>query len=547
MQPQRLTIAILAPVFVCLTAVLLSAQPNSETQPAGGIPPGNSADSRIGADPQAVPLPDKQGALSMRYKRFEKTLLQMAEYMRKTDPERADLLIRAISKSKGDRIAQQMEQIVVVLRNKQYGDAIERQAEMVVHLRALLELLQSQDRKKWLEEEKARIQDILKDLNRIYHKQRDNQAGTQRGENTGDLARKQQKIAADAKRLRDKIDQQDAQRNAQPGEGKPSEGKTGEGKPGEGKPDKEKSGDEKPDEGKPGEGKPGEGKPGEGKSGEGKPGDSGQQNKTPGRDEIERARQEMERAIEELKKQQRDAASGHEDAAIAELIKAKEKLEEILRQLREEERQLLLAALEARFQKMLALQLIVYNGTVSLGKTPKKDWQARHAGRARELSVQEDEIALDAAKALTLLKEDGSSVAFPEAVEQLREDMLAVARRLERELVADLTQSIELDIIEVLQEVIEAFQKEMEKSEEQRQQQQGQQQQQEPQLVEKLAELKMLRSLQLRVNRRTKGLGRLIDGEQATEADVVDQLRQISSRQARIQQATYDLASGRNR
>ena len=54
-------------------------------------------------------------------------------------------------------------------------------------------------------------------------------------------------------------------------------------------------------------------------------------------------------------------------------------------------------------------------------------------------------------------------------------------------------------------------------------------------------------TLQLRVNRRTKRLGRLIDGEQATEADVVDQLRQIATRQARIQKATYDLATGRNR
>jgi hypothetical protein len=57
----------------------------------------------------------------------------------------------------------------------------------------------------------------------------------------------------------------------------------------------------------------------------------------------------------------------------------------------------------------------------------------------------------------------------------------------------------------------------------------------------------MLRSLQLRVNGRTQRLGRLVDGEQATDLDVVGQLHKLSERQARIQRATYDLATGRNK
>jgi hypothetical protein len=256
----------------------------------------------------------------------------------------------------------------------------------------------------------------------------------------------------------------------------------------------------------------------------------------------------MERAIEELKKQKLENASGHEDAAIEKLMKAKEKLEEILRQLREEERELLLAALEARFQKMLAMQKLVLSGTLNLNRTPKKEWKPRHEGRSRELAIQEDDIALEAAKALTLLKEEGSSVAFPEAVDQLRDDMLTVSRRLREYQVAQLTQGIERDIIEALEELIEALQKEMEKNDEKKQQQQQQQQQQQdPPLVDMLAELKMLRSLQLRINRRTKRLGRLFDGEQATEGEIVDQLQQLSKRQSRIQQATHDLATGKNK
>ena len=259
----------------------------------------------------------------------------------------------------------------------------------------------------------------------------------------------------------------------------------------------------------------------------------------------------MERAIEELKKKSRDAASGHQDKALDELLKAKEKLEEILRQLREEERKLLLAALEARFQKMLAMQLAVYQGTLTLGQVSADDWVGRHTTRSIELARDEEEIAVEAIKALMLLKEEGSSVAFPEAVIELREDMLVVSRRLEESKVGKLSQAIEQDIIESLEEMIDALQKELEKVEDedkdQKDQKPQQQQEQEPPLVDKLAELKMLRALQLRINRRTRRLARLIDGDQATAKDVLQQLKELARRQARVQRAARDLATGRNR
>ena len=126
--------------------------------------------------------------------------------------------------------------------------------------------------------------------------------------------------------------------------------------------------------------------------------------------------------------------------------------------------------------------------------------------------------------------------------------MLTVARRLERADVGEITQNIEADIVESLKEILEAMQKELEKLKDQKQQQQQQQQQEKkpPPLVNKLAELKMLRSLQYRVNRRTKQMGRLVEGEQALDADVVGQLRLLSERQAKVQKATHDLATGKN-
>jgi hypothetical protein len=39
----------------------------------------------------------------------------------------------------------------------------------------------------------------------------------------------------------------------------------------------------------------------------------------------------------------------------------------------------------------------------------------------------------------------------------------------------------------------------------------------------------------------------LTEGEQADDPEVIVQLRQLSRRQARIHEATYDLSTGRNR
>jgi hypothetical protein len=584
------------------------------------------------AQQNAAPTPAKQpelasdqDAIKARYKRFNLTLQQMAEILRKQDPERADLLFRALGKSQESRIEDQMALIFSLLNKDQpqLGEAIERQEELLAHLKNLLDLLQSEDRRSEIEKEKQRLQDLLKDINKLIGKEKDVRAGTERGDDSKKLTEKQENIAKDAKNLGEKIDQQDAEKNGeQPGtdskskpsssskskgpnpngsDDKPMESKSdddkkpgdtsekpdGEQKPGD---EKKPSDDKKPMNGKPSEsGKPGEsapksdkspkpsdgkseqnqsGKPQDGQPQDGQPMPNGQQpqdnqqsqnddqrqsdpkkQKTPGRKELEESRDAMQRAIEELKKQQRENASKEQDEAIRKLMEAKEKIEEILRQLREEEQKLMLAALEARFKKMLAAQLVIYHDTVRLSKADPSE-KATVDARAVRLSQSEQEILIDADKALILLKEEGSSVAFPESVAAIRQDVQTLVVWLREAKVGELTQAVEKDVIEALEELIEALQKEMEKSDEEKKQQQQQQQQQQEDsqpLVDKLAELKMLRSLQQRVNRRTKQLSRSVEGEQATEADVVQQLQQLSNRQARIQQATSDLAKGKNK
>ena len=93
-----------------------------------------------------------------------------------------------------------------------------------------------------------------------------------------------------------------------------------------------------------------------------------------------------------------------QEEAIRELEQARSALEQILRQLREEEVQRMLVSLEARFAKMLQMQREVLEGTVRLDKIPQPERTHEHEIQAGRLSSKEAEIDLEAEKALTLLR-----------------------------------------------------------------------------------------------------------------------------------------------
>ena len=142
------------------------------------------------------------------------------------------------------------------------------------------------------------------------------------------------------------------------------------------------------------------------------------------------AQQQMEEARKKLKEAERKGAADEQREALKELEQAKAELERVLRQLREEELERTLTQLAARFRKMLELQNAVYEGTVRLDRVPEAERDHDDEIEAARLSRQESQIVHEADKALLLLREEGSSVAFPEAVEQMRDDMQQVAERL---------------------------------------------------------------------------------------------------------------------
>ena len=243
-----------------------------------------------------------------------------------------------------------------------------------------------------------------------------------------------------------------------------------------------------------------------------------------------------------------EGAAKDQGDAINKLKQVKKDLEELLRQLREEETERLLAKLQERCQRMLDLQLQVLDGTITLkgkiethkDKTPDRNDKIESLGLAKI----EGEIVKEADLAILMLEAEGSAVAFPEVFQQVREDMINVKKRLTIADAGNVTIAIEKDIVATLKEMIEALKK-AQKQQKPMPPKPGQPPPPKPpgdqKLLDLIAELKMIRSMQLRVNRRTKIYGEQYKGEQAADPKIVSEIRQLSDRQDRIFEVTLEL------
>jgi hypothetical protein len=130
-------------VLGCLGALLAAfvlgatAVRAAEESPAPATAPPAATAPAADAPP---PLATSQEAIAMRYRRFEETLGQLADYLRKSDPQRAELLVRAMGKSTEGRVKEQLQTLSEVLKKQQLGDAIEREQEVIAHMQAVLDL-----------------------------------------------------------------------------------------------------------------------------------------------------------------------------------------------------------------------------------------------------------------------------------------------------------------------------------------------------------------------------------------------------------------------
>lgn len=485
------------------------------------------------------PLLNSQRQISERYRRFEETLLRMAELNAATNPRRAALLRRVIAESRDRLLDSRFEELVDLLQDERYAKALESQDSLQRDLISLLTLLLSEDRVKRLAEEKARLRGYLKEIKRLVREQKNLRRRTERSENPEQLAKKQDRLADDTGTLKRNMKNSSGQ--SKPSQSKPGEGKSG--KPGEGSGKEGKSGKGcKSCDGKGCKECQGKGKESEKKE----PSQQGLHSTKSTQDRLEAAKKRMQNAREKLEKAKHKGAVKEQEEAIRELELAQADLEEILRQLREEEMERILMALEERIKRMLKLQKVVYKGTRRLDKVVPKKRTSRHEIDAGRLSSREALIVRQADQAMLLLREDGTVVAMPEALSQARDDMRQVTTRLARADVGKITLGTEEEIMVALEEMLAAIERELDNIEKRKTGQSKPGKMNQP-LVDKLAELKMIRSMEVRIKRRTVRLDKLSTSPEVEQADLMSNHRELARRQGRIYEITRDIASGKTK
>jgi hypothetical protein len=277
----------------------------------------------------------------------------------------------------------------------------------------------------------------------------------------------------------------------------------------------------------------------------------------PGQQKVQQAQKSMQQASGDLRKQDPADASRQQGKAIKDLEEALREIEERLAQLREETQIEKLAKLEARFREMLAVQKELTAKTLVIDKKKIDNMgQLARSDRNGLKSLGEDErglaiikqegqpdrvpLAFRAQQALEIIIDDGTSVVFPDVVEQLRDDLVTVGGLMSDSLRTDnYTQAMQKEIEITLEELIEALQK-AQKQKEGGGGGGGGGGGNEP-LLPGSAELKLLRAAQLRVNRRTTALEASRPAEGEFDSVMKEEVQKVSQRQADIGEMTLKI------
>ncbi|GIW81786.1 MAG: hypothetical protein KatS3mg105_3593 [Gemmatales bacterium] len=425
---------------------------------------------------------------------------RLAQSEQRADRERALTIRKAIELASKEGVDTQFQHLIASLHSSKnltvgdLNDIIARNRELVKDIRAVIQILLSDDRAEKINKEITRIRDIVRALNRAIWREKLNRARAE-GEKVppSELRKAENENARHVDEIADKM---------------------------------------KPD---------------------------GDLPELPGRRRVQEARNKQRSAANKFAEGNQKGAIGDQSDAIDELENVKKQLEEILKQLRKEEVERILASLIARCERMLQMQREVREATGDVDKALKENpdrgapENRGHIQKALELSKEEALIAVEAVRMLQLLQAEGSTVAIPHVVRAAHDDMKIVQRRLEKADTGQVTQAIEDDIIATLEDLIAALKKAQKdlndpphphphpepppKSDKNN----------EPKLVDQLAELKVIRAMQVRVNRRTRMYSQFYNGEQASEPDIRKELENLAVLQKGVYKVTNDIYRGRNK
>jgi hypothetical protein len=589
---------VLAAMGVAALATVLTLRAEPPKTPGIDIP----ADAQ--ATPDQIPRSTDRGA--QEYKKFEEALLRLVQRLERSpraeDREKAQGLRKAIQIVNEQQVENRFNKLLTLLvANKQLTttelmEAAAQNEELIKILRDMLVVLLTDSDLLRKREEMIKLQELIRQVDAIIKAEKIEQtkmdgnrvasetiAKTQNGitKATESVARslagkkddpKKDPKNSDSKKAEDpkkgdpkKGDPKDGDpkkgdpKSGDPKQGDPKQGDPKKGDPKDGDPKKgdPKSGDPKQGDPKPGDPKSGEPKQGNPMQGDPMQGDS--QNQPPPSTQDQQAQKKIQEAIDgqkkvedNLNKDKREDASKKTDDVIAKLEELKKDLQKRLQQRREEELERLLANLQARCQHMLAMQIEVQSGTkrvwsVILTLENQKPSRAEEQ-TSQQLSNREGDIVKEANKTLQLLSSEGSAVAFAMSLENVRDDMANIEKRLDKYDDGEFTQQMEQDVIDALKEMIEALKKAIQDNKDKKNNPKPSQQGPPPpqKLLDLLAELKLIRSQQVQVNKRTLDYSKHYQGEQTDDALLQKELEQLSKRQAKLEDMLKKIATGKN-
>jgi|688.fasta_scaffold02014_23 hypothetical protein len=535
--------------------------------------------------PKTDPLAGAQEQLAQQLSRLEALLLRSADLEALDNPTRAALLQQAVGLSKEAQLSELLEKAAESLLSNQLSEAIDQQKASREALKRLLELLQSENREKRVREQRDQVRRWIEDADRLLRLQSSLRGRTEGGQDSEQAAKDQQQLADKATQIASDLSdsdkspdqsegtpQSDQKQSSPSTEKQPADSKSNPEQASDGQPSKNQQTDGQKSESQQSEGQQSEGQQSEGQQSEGQQSEGQQSGQSKGQasegqqpqqpqspteragQQIQQAQQRMEEARQELERSQREGAIEKQREAEQNLREAIEQLEEILRQLREEEVKRSLETLETRLRRMLEMQNKVFEETQRLHEIAGDQPDRQVFTRAATIARDQQKVSAEGERALLLLKEEGSSAAFPEALTQVNSDSASVAIRLEAGDVSKVTLVVQEDIVQALQEMVEAISKlrkdNQQRSEQNQQQPGGGSMDPEMQpLIDKLAELRLIRTLQMRVNKRTQTISQMLADPsdpvgQAQAENLKLDLKELSRRQESIEQVTRNVAQG---
>ena len=472
----------------------------------------------------AQQLTEKQRALSDRYAQLEQIILRMSEVSASTNPKRAELLRKVLAASKDRLVSPRLDEVVRTLEQKRLTDAVSAQEGIEKDLLELLRLLESENRDQNREAEKERIKEFLRDLEELIHKEKTLKQRTVQNEDTAPFEQEQKDVRLLTQSLRERIeDHENPGKRAEEKDTKQSDEKD------------PNQGDENKNDGNQEQSEP----------------DDSNEAKTPTQQAMSQALKRMRQAEQKLKEAEKKGALEDQEEAIAELQKAKAELEKILRQLREEELMQTLEKLEARFKRMLRVEQAIRSQTERLSNENGEDDETRRTVQIQSsrLGADQQTVLEDADAALVLLREDGTAQAMVESLLQARFDMTEAKSRLDKTELGPVTLAIEDAIISALEEMLDAIDlaiKEAKKRQEnQEQSPEGGGNIGEEPLIQILSELKMIRSMQRRVNERTERYEKMLAEPNIDLDSLKSGVNELARQQNRISRILHAIKVGR--